>query len=304
MKPGDTRRVRGVIFGPFGFLDPQVKSLRLRFRFFPGLLRVLGIALLFGALSRPVALARLPQKTEGIDILLCIDTSSSMSARDMEMGTALNPSRTRLQVAKDSATKFLQKRDGDRIGLLQFARFADLLCPRTQHYDALLGLLSDVQTVPPDSEEDLTGIGAAVAKAAQVLSTSKAKSKIVVLLTDGEENLATPDAPDEITLAEASMLCKQLGVRVYVISSRPTPALGSTQDPSIQMARLTGGRYFSASDAHAVTEVYEWIDSLEKSELEEPRFQEVERFLPLLLLGLAVLLLARLLAETKLEVLP
>ena len=98
---------------------------RQRWRGLPMMLRIVGLLLLLIALSRPTSKERLPQRTLGIDIMLCLDVSSSMAARDMD------PQRTRLQIAKDAAADFLAKRDGDRMALMQFARYADLLSPRT-----------------------------------------------------------------------------------------------------------------------------------------------------------------------------
>jgi Ca-activated chloride channel homolog len=269
-------------------------SWRLRWRWFPFVLRVVGLILLLIALSRPTSQERLPQRTLGIDIMLCLDVSSSMAAKDMD------PQHSRLQIAKDAATDFLQKRDGDRIALLQFARYADLLSPRTQHYDALRTLIGGIKMVEADGLEDRTGIGGAVARAAQVLGRSDAKSKVLILLTDGEENLAQDSASEEISLAEAAKLCSHFGVRVHLISSRP----GALSNGAELLASTTGGRFFTATDAAAVGQVYDLIDALEKSELEEPRYRWKEQFFPFLMVGLLALLLARLLAETKLEVLP
>jgi len=257
-------------------------------------LRLVGFVLLLIALTRPTSKERLPQQTLGIDIMLCLDVSSSMAARDMD------PQRSRLQIAKDAAVDFLAKRDGDRIALMQFARYADLLSPRTQHYDALRTLIGEVNMVEADGIEDRTGIGGAVARAAQVLGRSDSKSKVLILLTDGEENLAQDSASEEISLAEAAQLCTHFGVRVHLISSRP----GAQANGAELLSSTTGGRYFTATDAAAVSQVYDLIDALEKSELEEPRYRWVERFLPFLIVGLLALVLARLLAETKLEVLP
>ncbi len=269
-------------------------TIRLRLRHLPSLLRWIGIVLLLVALSRPTAKERLPQRTLGIDIMLCLDISSSMAATDM------GDERSRLQIARSAASDFVDRRDGDRIALMQFARYADLLSPRTQHYQALHTLLASMKCVEADGDEDRTGIGGAVARAAQVLGRSEAKSKVLILLTDGEENLAQDSSSEEVPLAEAAQLCRHHQVRVHLISSRPSGQVNAAQS----LATSTGGRYFAATDAASVKQVYELIDALEKSELEEPRFRWVELFVPFLLAGLAALLLARWASETKLEVLP
>jgi Ca-activated chloride channel homolog len=278
-------------------LSQQPASWRRRWRWLPLALRLIGLSLLLYALSRPMVQQRLPQRTQGIDIMLAIDVSSSMAARDMDvaMDSDGQSSRTRLQVAQDAAIGFLSKRAGDRISLIKFARFADLISPRTQHYDALRAQLNTLQCVTADGPEDQTGIGLAIARSAQILQRSQAKSKVLILLTDGEETLATAPNSEEITIAAAAGYCQQVGIRVYLISSRPDAK--TLELPS-------NIRHFLAQDAANLKQIYSLIDALEKSELEEPRYQWVDRFFPFLLGGLLALFLARLLAETKLEATP
>ena len=147
----------------------------------------------------------------------------------------------------------------------------------------------------------MTGIGNAVARAAQVLRTSHAKSKVIILLTDGEENVATAETPDEIGPSQAATMCKELGVRAYTI----TAGIGTIDTTQVeQLAVSTGGQFFAARDANAVDRVYELIDRLEKAELEEARYEVQERFLPFLIFGVVLLLLGRLLGATVFEVLP
>ncbi|NQU50847.1 MAG: VWA domain-containing protein [Planctomycetes bacterium] len=288
-------------------LKQQPSSWRRRWRRLPLALRVIGLGLLLYALSRPMVQQRLPQRTQGIDIMLAIDVSSSMAARDMDLATDFfvegeaavgndpQASRTRLQVAQDAAIGFLNKRTSDRISLIKFARFADLISPRTQHYEALRAQLNTLQCVTADGPEDQTGIGLAIARSAQILQRSLAKSKVLILLTDGEETLATAPNSEEITIADAAGYCQQAGIRIYLISSRPNAK--ALELPS-------NIRQFLAQDADNLKQIYSLIDALEKSELEEPRYQWVERFLPFLLAGLLALFVARLLAETKLEATP
>lgn len=292
-------------FAPGEFLQADLpRSWRMRALFLPGLLQVCGLLCVVIALARPVHRDRLPLQAEGIDILLCLDISSSMAARD------LDPQQTRLEVAKTSAADFIAGRFDDRIGLIPFARYPDLRCPLTLDQEAAKKFLAEVMMVEPRSPEDATGIGTAVARAAQLLRKSAAKSKVIILLTDGEENVAGSHAPDEITPAQAGILCKELGIRVYTIAA----GLGN-RDPFgrwikvdttqvRELAQKTQGQFFEAKDAKAVSVVYGAIDKLEKVDLQEPRFRISEAFLPFLAIALAFLIVSRILSSTVLLVLP
>ena len=269
----------------------------------PRALEVLGLLVVVLALARPVHRELLPLESEGIDILLCLDTSSSMTANDLDR------TRTRLLVARDAAVQFIAGRPNDRIGLLTFARYPDMRCPLTLDHPALTKILSELRTVASDGPEDATGIGTAVARAAQVLGTGAAKSKVVILLTDGEENVALPGAKGEIAPAHAAQLCGRLGVRVYAIvaGGESTATASPTKldtGPVERMAKRTGGAFLEARDANAVTSVYAKIDALERSVFVEARYAANDAFLPFLLAALSLLFLGRLLESTILSVLP
>lgn len=270
----------------------------------PLILAALGLLALVVALARPAERERLPLEREGIDIMLCLDTSSSMTADDMDRR------RTRLDVARDAATAFIRGRPEDRIGLISFARYPDLRCPLTLDHDALTEILAEVATVHSDGPEDATGIGAAVARAAEVLQGGAERSQVVILLTDGDENVALAGKSNEIPPAHAAQLCRQLDVRVYAVVAGvgrrdPSGALVKLDTKPIErLASRTGGTFHRARDAGAVAAVYERIDQLEKAAFEEPRFGIEDRFLLFLLAGIVLLLLARLLGATVLEVLP
>ncbi len=293
------RRRRGapaVRFGPGFIAGPGLpRSWRTWILWLPRALQALGLLSVVLALARPVERVRLPQRNEGIDILLCLDTSSSMSAND------LDPARTRLDVAKDAAARFVAGRSDDRIGLIAFARYPDLRSPPTRDHRSLTEILSGVTLVASDGPEDATGIGTAVARAAQVLGRSAAKSKVVILLTDGEENVATAETPQEIAPLHAAQLCEELGVRVYAIAAGLDDRSSSSQVE--HLAERSGGEFYAARDAGAVAGVYARIDELEKSTLEEPRYELAERFLPFLISAVALFFVGRLLA-CLLEVLP
>ena len=293
-----------ITFAPSVYLEELPRSLRGRLSRLPRLLQGLGLALFVIALARPVERVRLPLQTEGIDVMLCLDVSSSMVAKD------LDPARTRLDLARAAATEFVAGRPGDRFGLVRFAKYPDLLSPLTLDHAALTNFLGEMEPVEARGLEDLTGIGNALARAAQVLRSSAARSKVVILLTDGEENVATLDTPEEIGPDRAGQLCEELGVRVYTIvagiGKRGASGQWEPLDTSQveKLAERTGGEFFTARDAGAIGQVYATIDRMEKTPFEEPRFELRERFLPFLVAGLAALLIGRLLRAGTLEVLP
>ena len=285
-------------FAAAPLLDPPLpRSARSRLLLLPTALEIAGLLLGTVALARPVARSPLPLRTEGIDILLCLDLSSSMTAADLDRG------RTRLEVARAAAAAFVRGRPGDRIGLLGFSRYPDLRCPPTLDHGALERILDATATVDADGPEDATGIGGAVARAGEILSASASASRVVILLTDGGEDVAGPGSPGEIAPLHAAQLCGELGVRVHVVAAgNDGPRTGGGEVRT--MAERTGGRYFEARDAGALAGVYASIDAMERAEFDRPRFESVDRFSPFLLAALALLLLGRLLGVTVLGVLP
>jgi Ca-activated chloride channel family protein len=293
-----------VSFAPAALLGSLPRSWRSRLLALPDVCTALGLVLVAFALARPIERVRLPDRTQGIDILLCLDVSSSMVGRD------LDAQRSRLELAREAARRFVAGRSGDRIGLVRFARYPDVLCPVTLDHRALNRLLADLEPVEADGPEDMTGIGTAVARAAQALRGSRARSRVVILLTDGEENVATADTPDEIGPLRAAHIARELGVRVYTIAAGTGRRNAAGETVSLDTAQVralaetTGGAFFAARDAAAVDEVWSRIDTLEKTPFEEPRYAQVERFPPFLIVALALLAIARLLQGTVLRVLP
>ncbi len=295
------RRRRAVRFAPAA-LGPLPVSWRVRLLGLPALLWALGLCGVVVALARPAERVRLAGATEGIDMLLCVDTSSSMTAPD------LGRAGTRLDLAREAATVFVRARPHDRIGLLSFARYPDLRCPPTLDHEALAVILARLSTVTSEGPEDYTGIGTAVARAAQILDGAAAASPVVILLTDGEENVATRGTAGEIAPVHAAQLCRTLGVRVYAIAvggeapsgPRAPPDLGALE----RIAATTGGALFRAGDANALGAAYARIDALERSGFEEERHAVQERQLPLLLAAVALLLFARGGEATLLRVAP
>ena len=296
-----------VTFAPLGVVSPSGRplpiSLRARLRAVPRTMIVVGLLLVIVALARPVVRAPVPEVHEGIDIVLCLDVSSSMEAEDLD---ATQDGRTRLTVARDAAARFIAGREHDRIGLVLFARYPDLRCPPTTDHDALQQILAASTTVDSDSQEDATGIGTAIARAAQVLAESATPSKVVILLTDGDENVATERAEGEIAPVHAGQLCRQLGVRVYTISAVPTsqPASAPQASQVRRLSELTGGRFFAARDAASVDGVYAAIADLERARRPAPRFVFLERFTVFALAGTLLIILGRLLGLTVWRTLP
>lgn len=285
------------------FLE-ALPSARTVLRPLPHGLQACGVLALVLALAHPTAREALPRTTQGIDIVLCLDTSSSMIERDLDR------TRTRLEVARDAAVRFVAERPQDRIGLVTFARYPDLRCPPTLDHAALGGILDDVVAVASDGPEDATGIGAAVARSSEILQRSASRSRVVILLTDGEENVALEGAPNEIAPVHAAQLARRLGVRVYAIAAGLMRRDGTGQwvrldtRPLQDMAARTGGTFHPVRDAGALDEVYTRIDELETAPLDDPRYVHADRRLPFAVLALLLLLAGRLLGLTWLRVRP
>jgi Ca-activated chloride channel family protein len=298
-------------FAPAGLAGPdQVtgrplpRGWRVRLVSLPGVLGTLGLLALVLALARPVERTPLPITTEGIDILLCIDTSSSMTTKD------LDAERSRLDLAREAAARFVAGRPHDRIGLVRFARYPDVRCPLTRDHVALRGILEGVTPVEREGPEDATGIGTATARAVQILQGRASRSRVVILLTDGEENVATAHTPEEIAPIHAGQLARENGVRVYAITvglgdRTPTGEWIELDTSQVRkLAAMTGGRHFEARDADAIAAVYAEIDALETVERDEPRYRVEDRYLAFLLFGLGLLGIGRVLSVTVLEVRP
>ena len=244
-------------------------------------LRTIGIALLIIVLARPQKTDKFQDiSTEGIDIVLTQDISGSMLARDFKPD--------RLQAAKNIATEFISGRPYDRIGLVVFSGESFTQCPLTTDHAVLINLLREIQS---GMIEDGTAIGMGLATAVSRIKDSKAKSKVIILLTDGVNNKG------EIAPATAADIAKTFGIRVYTIGvgtqgTAPypvqTPYGIQYQDMPVeidegilqQIAQNTGGKYFRATDNDKLTQVYKEIDKLEKSKIDVRQFsRKEERYL-------------------------
>lgn len=272
-------------------LEGLPRTLRARMVHAPAAGKVLACCLLGIALARPVQREVLPLREEGVDIMLVLDVSSSMTLQDMEQGSDLR----RVDAARQRAMAFAAARVTDRVGLVTFARFPELVCPLTLDEDALAVFLRQIDTVPQQSALDGTDIGSALAKAVDLLDDGEAASKVVVMLTDGETTYRV------IQPLDAAQMAEDAGIRVHTIglgNGVPSP-FGGMQAPDFReiekVAEVTGGRFFRARSDADLEQVYEEIDRLEKVPLEDPRYRTMDAFALPLLAGLGVLLLALLL---------
>lgn len=269
-------------------------------------LEVLAIVFLVFALARPQSSNSWQTYTsEGIDIVLALDISGSMLARDFTPD--------RLEAAKEVATKFILERPQDKIGLVIFAGESFTQCPLTTDQAVLVNLLREVKS---GMIEDGTAIGLGLANAVNRLKDSPAKSKVVILLTDGVNNRGA------IAPATAAELAKTYGIRVYTIGvgtygEAPYPVqtpfgvqlqnvpVEIDEDVLQQIAALTGGKYFRATDNDKLKQIYQEIDQLEKSKIEVKHFSKKnEQYFIFGLIGMCLLITQALLRYTVLRKIP
>jgi Ca-activated chloride channel family protein len=261
------------------------------------------------ALARPQAVMKgEASKARGIDIMIALDTSGSMRALDFDP-------LDRMAAAKRAAKNFIEHRKYDRIGLVAFAGVAMLQCPLTLDYGALLEFLDQVEVGVTTTEN--TAIGTAIATAVNHLKKSTAKSKIIVLMTDGRNNSGEIDP---LTAAKAAAT---LGIKIYTIGvgirgqsvipvqhpifgRQLVPIEEDLDEPSLnQIAQETGGHYYRATSTREFDDIYDQIDKLEKSEIAAPPPAEFEdRYRPWLLLAMALLASGFILNTTVLRTFP
>jgi Ca-activated chloride channel family protein len=264
----------------------EVRTWRLRLRALPDVLRVLTLALLIIAIARPrqgLAIAVIPE--EGIDAVVSLDVSSSMNDRVVTpVGEPLD-TRSRLEAARDVVDEFVAGLEGDRVGLVVFQSRAITLAPLTLDQTAIARAVRNIRS---GVLVDGTAIGLGLAESLNVLRESEARSRVVVLLTDGQNNAG------EITPVAAAEIAEALGVRVYTIAFLGSRAGEVNVDAATleAMADRTGGRYFDASTADELAEAYATIGELERSIVGERRFTSFREFGPVLAAGAIALLLA------------
>jgi len=257
-------------------------------------LRGSALCLFVLALARPQQGVRSDERDlQATDIMLCLDVSETMRAEDFAP-------KNRIEIAKEAAARFIAKRDHDRIGLAVFAQFAMTVCPLTVDYNALAGLLAEVTVgeVPPNR----TAIGDGLATCVERLKSTAARSKVIVLLSDGANNAGNVDPKTAAKTAAA------FGIRIYAIGAgAPGGGYLTVQDPVFgprrvkylddlneeeltKVATATGGQYFRATDTPGLYRIFGEIDKLEKTDIKVRSYTEyLERFEWLLLPGLLLL---------------
>jgi Ca-activated chloride channel family protein len=288
------------------FFSLVKKSRKTYLRHLPFVFRVLAISFVIIALARPQSTNQLRNVTsEGIDIIVSLDISGSMRAMDFKPN--------RLEAAKEVAIEFIKGRPNDRMGLVIFAAESFTQCPLTLDHNVLTNLFRDVQIGMLD---DGTAIGMGLATAVNRIKDSDAKSKVVILLSDGENNRG------QIAPLTAAEIARTFGVRVYTIGvgtigMAPYPintVFGqSVQEMEVkidesmltEIAELTGGKYFRATDRQALEGIYQEIDAMEKNKIEIQEYtRHAEEFVLFALLALLFLLLEIVLRNTVLRTLP
>jgi Ca-activated chloride channel family protein len=311
----------GIAYPALGALGRLPPSWPARLRAALPWLRALVLILIIVALARPQwGVEATKIQREGIAIAMVVDVSSSMGALDLQLG---DRQANRLDVVKETFRAFvtgddgaLAGRDGDIIGMITFARYADALSPLTLDHDALLGLLDQVEMVAlPD--EDGTAIGDGMVLAIERLREAAGVSKVMILLTDGSHNAG------DVEPMQAAQIAAALGIKIYTIGAgtrgialMPTrdrdgsvnyaPAQVYIDEFTLErIANVTGGRYFRATDAAALRSIYGEIDRLEKARHVAESYQTyVDVFPAVVAAGLALLLLEVLLINTRLRAAP
>lgn len=295
-------------FPDLGLLAGLGRTLFSRLTWLPAVLRAAALVLLVVAFARPQAGHGEDELlTRGVDIVLVLDNSSSMAAEDFRP-------RNRLAVAKEAVAGFVAGRKSDRLGLVVFAGRGYTACPLTLDYDVLLEVIADVDLARRDEG---TAIGMGMGIALNRLRDSDAKSKVIVLLTDGRNNRG------EIDPTTAAALAKTLGVKVYAIGvgtrgEAPYPV----QDPILgkryvylradideealkHVAAATGGKYYRATDRESLEQIFEEIDQAEKTEIKVKHYVHYSELFPWLAWpGLGLIVVELLLANTRLRRLP
>jgi Ca-activated chloride channel family protein len=298
-----TSDIRYSTLHPFKDLRPTLKE---RLRHAPFGLRMLAMALFFVALARPQTSASGEDiYTEGIDIVMVLDISGSMLAEDFRPN--------RIEAAKEVADKFVGGRTSDRIGLVIFAGQSFTQCPMTSDYRVLRNLLKQLK---PGMVEDGTAIGLGIAQGVNRLKDSKAKSKVMILLTDGVNNRG------EIDPLTAAQIAQTFSIRVYTIAvgtigEAPFPVqtpFGTryqnvpvdVDEKTLQkIAEITGGQYFRATNNRSLRAIYDEIDEMEKTRIEVKAYKAyTEVFYPWAMAGIAAVLLEFVLSASLLRKLP
>jgi len=291
----------------FENLDDKQDSARIWMRHVLAMLRMAVITLLIVVLARPQSSNQWEQvTTEGIDIVMCLDVSGSMRAMDFKPN--------RLEASKNVGIEFVNARQNDRFGLVVFAGESFTQCPMTTDRAVVINFMKEIDF---GVIEDGTAIGMGLATAVNRIKDSKAKSKVIILLTDGVNN------PGDVGPVTAAELAAGFGIRVYTIGvgsqgNAPIPVqdmFGRTimqnmpveidEDVLRVIAQTTDGSYFRATDNNKLREIYQEIDQLEKTRLDVKQFsKKKEEYFPFLLAALLILLTEVFLRYTLFRTIP
>ena len=282
------------------------KTLRMKFRHLPFILRTLAIGLLSVASARPQSSSNWrTENKEGIDIMMALDISGTMQAED------LRPSR--LEAAKNVAIDFIQSRPNDNIGLVVFAAESFTQCPLTSDHSVLINLFNGIRY---GLINDGTAIGLGLANAVSRIKDSKAKSKVIILLTDGSNNQG------DIAPITAAEIAKTFGIRVYAIGvgshgtiNMPVQTPFGVRYQQVEsefdektlkdIAEMTGGQYFRATNNAKLRAIYQEIDQLEKTKISVKEFSnKSELYFLFALLAFLLLFAENLLRNTWMRTLP
>jgi Ca-activated chloride channel family protein len=300
------RKETSIIYSSLKIFEEMPVSWKERLRHVPIVLRCLAIVFLIIALARPQSFSSGQNvTTEGIDVVMAIDISGSMISEDLKPN--------RVEAVKNVVEKFIENRPNDRIGLVVFSREAFTQCPITIDHSVLINLL---KKIGPGMVPDGTAIGNGIADAVGRLKDSKAKSKVIILLTDGENNAG------EIDPLTAADIAKAYGIRVYTIGAgtegeAPYPVQtpfgvryqmmpSEVDEPLLKnIAEITGGMFFRATDNTALNNIYYKIDKLEKTKIEVTSYRNAaELFSDWLNVGFILILLELILSKTVFKKIP
>lgn len=302
-------------FGSVALLKSVTPTLRTRLMNVPNVLRALALVFAILALARPqTANTKIKKNVDGIDIVICLDISDSMLIEDM---TPLN----RLEAAKDTIKHFIEGRSSDRIGLVIFAGESFTLVPPTLDYQLILQRVEEITTASGAKIKDGTALGVAMANASGRLKDSQAKSRVMIFMTDGENNSGTIAPETGLEIA------KGYGIKVYSIGigkDGPTKIpvyardvfgqkiktyqpFDSTVNEDLlnRMASETGGKFYRATNGDALKKIFKDIDSLEKTKIDVNKYTNyTEQFPPYLVTALILYLIALLLGKSWLRRVP
>ncbi len=300
------KRSAAITYSNLGVFKELKTTVRERLRHLPFILRLIGLGLLIVALARPQSFSAGENVyTEGIDVAMLLDISGSMLAEDLKPN--------RLEAAKEVIDEFVAGRTTDKIGLVVFAAESFTQCPLTIDYPVLRGLLKEIKS---GIIEDGTAIGTAIANGVNRLKDSEAKSKVIILLTDGVNNSG------EIDPITAAQIAKKFGIRIYTVGvgtqgEAPYPfqtpfgkryqmvQVDIDEKTLNEVAEITDGKYFRATDNKKLEEIYKTIDKLEKTRIEVTSYRKAkELFYGWLGAGLLIILLELILSKTYLRKLP